>query len=87
MRVGAASAKAELELTFRPDHSSGPIADDCGALMAKEMPGAGLKTKVFISYARGDLEFADRLLAALEARGLSVLINKKGPATHRKVAN
>ena len=33
------------------------------------------KLKVFVSYARRDLDFADRLVAALEARGIEVLID------------
>src|SRR5258705_1062222 len=34
------------------------------------------KTKVFISYSRQDLTFADRLEAALKARGVEVLIDR-----------
>ena len=34
-------------------------------------------TKVFISYARADSAFADRLVAALEDRGLDVLIDRR----------
>jgi hypothetical protein len=33
------------------------------------------KTRVFISYARADMAFADRLSAALEASGYEVLID------------
>lgn len=39
--------------------------------------GADQKLKVFISYSRTDREFADRLVAALEARGLHVLIDRR----------
>jgi WD40 repeat protein len=35
------------------------------------------KLKVFISYARKDREFADRLVTALEARGIEVLIDRR----------
>jgi WD40 repeat protein len=35
------------------------------------------KLKVFISYARTDMAFADRLVAALEARGIEVLIDRR----------
>jgi WD40 repeat protein len=35
------------------------------------------KLKVFISYARGDLAFAERLVEALEARGLEVMIDRR----------
>jgi len=35
------------------------------------------KTKVFISYSRKDIAFADRLVAALEARGIEVKIDRR----------
>jgi hypothetical protein len=35
------------------------------------------KTKVFISYSRKDMEFADKLEAALKARGFEVLIDRQ----------
>ena len=35
------------------------------------------KLKVFISYSRRDRAFAEKLLAALEARGLDVLIDRR----------
>ena len=34
------------------------------------------KAKVFISYSRKDIEFADRLDAALKARGFETLIDR-----------
>jgi formylglycine-generating enzyme required for sulfatase activity len=37
----------------------------------------GTKTKVFISYSRKDMAFADRLEAALKARGFEVLIDRQ----------
>jgi TIR domain len=39
-------------------------------------PGAGEKLKVFVSYSRKDMAFADRLEAALKARGVEVLIDR-----------
>jgi formylglycine-generating enzyme required for sulfatase activity len=42
-------------------------------VQAREM---GTKTKVFISYSRKDMEFADRLEAALKARGFEPLIDR-----------
>jgi hypothetical protein len=38
---------------------------------------AETKTKVFISYSRKDMAFADRLEAALKARGFEVLIDRQ----------
>ena len=35
-----------------------------------------LRTKIFISYSRRDLEFADRIAAALKARGFDTLIDR-----------
>jgi hypothetical protein len=35
------------------------------------------KTRVFISYSRKDMAFADRLEAALKARGFEVLIDRQ----------
>jgi hypothetical protein len=35
------------------------------------------KTRVFISYSRKDMAFADRLEAALKARGFEVLIDRE----------
>jgi len=40
-------------------------------------PSAGTKTRVFISYSRKDMAFADRLEAALKARGFEVLIDRE----------
>jgi formylglycine-generating enzyme required for sulfatase activity len=37
----------------------------------------GLKIRVFISYSRKDMEFADRLEAALKTRGFEVLIDRE----------
>src|SRR5436309_10429671 len=39
------------------------------------------KTRVFISYARADIAFADRLPGALEARGYDVLIDRRNLPT------
>jgi hypothetical protein len=36
-----------------------------------------MKTKVFISYSRKDMAFADKLEAALKARGFEVLIDRQ----------
>ena len=38
--------------------------------------GAGPKAKIFISYSRKDMAFADRLEAALKARGFEPLIDR-----------
>src|ERR1700733_13477480 len=37
----------------------------------------GTKTRAFISYSRKDMAFADRLEAALKARGYEVLIDRE----------
>jgi formylglycine-generating enzyme required for sulfatase activity len=42
-----------------------------------EAPGPGTKARVFISYSRKDIAFADRLEAALKARGFDVLIDRQ----------
>jgi hypothetical protein len=42
-----------------------------------EALGSEIKTKVFISYSRKDMAFADRLEAALKARGFDVLIDRQ----------
>jgi hypothetical protein len=64
------------------------VADDLGprstirsSLMASEVAGAvrgaeAPKTKVFISYSRKNMAFADRLEAALKERGLELLIDR-----------
>ena len=44
---------------------------------AKDRPGGGSKARIFISYSRKDLAFADRLEAALKARGFQVLIDRE----------
>src|ERR1700689_3569341 len=44
---------------------------------ANDSPAPDQKLKVFISYSRTDLAFADRLVTALEARGLHILIDKR----------
>jgi hypothetical protein len=41
-------------------------------------PKAGGKLKVFISYSRRDLEFADQLAAVLESQGFQPTIDRKG---------
>ena len=41
-------------------------------------PDTELKTKVFISYSRKDMAFADRLEAALKERGFKPLIDREG---------
>ena len=47
-------------------------------LAADPAPFAGedAKTKVFISYSRKDMPFADRLEGALQARGFEALIDR-----------
>jgi hypothetical protein len=40
-------------------------------------PGVEMKTRVFISYSRKDMAFADRLEAALKVRGFEVLIDRE----------
>src|ERR1700680_307251 len=42
-----------------------------------EARGVETKTRVFISYSRKDMAFADRLEAALKARGFEVLIDRQ----------
>ena len=44
---------------------------------ATEARGSGTKARVFISYSRKDIAFADRLEAALKARGFDVLIDRQ----------
>jgi len=44
---------------------------------------SGPKTKVFICYARADLDFADRIVAALEKRGFEPLIDRRDIADFR----
>ena len=39
--------------------------------------GSGPKAKIFISYSRKDLAFADRLDAALKARGFETFIDRE----------
>ena len=43
---------------------------------ASETARAERKAKVFISYSRSDMVFADRLEAALKARGFEPLIDR-----------
>src|SRR5580704_6857357 len=43
---------------------------------SKYTQGAGRKTKIFISYSRKDLAFADRLDAALTVRGFEPLMDR-----------
>jgi TIR domain len=50
------------------------LADENRALSAI---GEERKLAVFISYARADESFADQLVAALESRGLDVIIDKR----------
>ncbi|PWB90468.1 hypothetical protein C5688_10745 [Methylocystis sp. MitZ-2018] len=45
--------------------------------MAVEMTTSARPTRVFVSYSRGDLAFADKLVSALEARGLEVMIDRR----------
>jgi WD40 repeat protein len=44
--------------------------------MVDRLPIEG-KSKIFVSYSRSDIEFADRLVAALEVRGFDVLIDRR----------
>jgi hypothetical protein len=41
------------------------------------MSSDGRKLKVFVSYSRRDVEFADRIVAALQQRGFEVLIDRQ----------
>ena len=43
---------------------------------AKDAQGAKPKAKIFISYSRKDMAFADRLEAALKVRGFEPLIDR-----------
>jgi tetratricopeptide (TPR) repeat protein len=60
--MGAATCEPEPPMTLTPDVA--PAAD------------AQPKAKIFISYSRKDLAFADRLDAALKARGFEPLIDR-----------
>ncbi|MGA9322303.1 MAG: toll/interleukin-1 receptor domain-containing protein [Xanthobacteraceae bacterium] len=57
------------------------LAADGGTLLVvtdtTEARGCGTKARVFISYSRKDMAFADRLEAALKARGFDVLIDRQ----------
>jgi hypothetical protein len=44
--------------------------------LAKATTGAGSKTKVFVSYSRKDMAFAERLEAGLKLRGFAPLIDR-----------
>jgi TIR domain len=46
--------------------------------MAEDSERQDEKLKVFVSYARDDLEFADQLVAALDAFGFEALIDRHG---------
>jgi hypothetical protein len=46
--------------------------------MSQTSPAAGKKLKVFISYSRQDLAFADQLIAVLELHGYLPAIDRKG---------
>src|SRR5262249_23676082 len=46
--------------------------------MAENSKGTGVKPKVFVSYSRRDLDFADQLVAVLEWQNFSVFIDRKG---------
>ena len=61
--------------------AGGPVFPDCGnTLMASEAAGDGrqeaAKVKVFISYSRKDMAFADRLDTALQGRNFEPLIDR-----------
>lgn len=45
--------------------------------MAESRGAADSRLKVFVSYSRQDLSFTERLVEALEARGLDVLIDRR----------
>ncbi|HEV7241358.1 MAG TPA: toll/interleukin-1 receptor domain-containing protein [Thermoanaerobaculia bacterium] len=51
---------------------SGWVMHSMGTIDKTQAP----KTKVFISYSRKDMGFADRLVAALEARGIEAKIDR-----------
>jgi formylglycine-generating enzyme required for sulfatase activity len=61
-RCGAAAARQTGNLL---------VQDTIGAQTAET------KTQIFISYSRKDMEFADRLEAALKARGFEILIDRE----------
>jgi hypothetical protein len=46
--------------------------------MADNSKGTDVKPKVFVSYSRRDLNFADQLVAVLEWQGFPVIIDRKG---------
>ena len=46
--------------------------------MSETSPAGGKKLKVFISYSRRDLAFADQLVAVLEFQGFDIIIDRKG---------
>src|SRR5258708_4472657 len=48
-----------------------------GARMAESRPAEEKKLKVFISYARKDITFAQQIVAALESRGLAPKIDTR----------
>ncbi len=52
------------------------VGTDGGTTSIQKYTADG-KLKVFISYSRRDMQFADRLVAALEIRGLNVLIDRR----------
>jgi hypothetical protein len=45
-------------------------------MVAEVAPGVGPKARIFISYSRKDMAFADRIEAALKARGFEPLIDR-----------
>ena len=49
-----------------------------GRLHARFGPTVGTKLKVFISYSRCDLDFADQLVSVLELQGFLPIIDRKG---------
>jgi hypothetical protein len=46
--------------------------------MASSSERRGEKLKVFVSYSRDDLEFADQLVSALEAFDFDLVIDRQG---------
>jgi hypothetical protein len=45
-------------------------------MVAEAAPDVGPKARIFISYSRKDMAFADRIEAALKARGFEPLIDR-----------
>src|SRR5262245_6838560 len=90
-RIGVVqnAGRRNTQLRFLNLVSSSKLAYSClsghGLLQVQPMisstssrpEGAARKLKVFVSYSRRDIEFADRIVEALQDRGLEVLIDRR----------